>query len=263
MPQTEIDRIAAIVRTTVIGIVIALAGILTPTPARAESAFASWAAVIVAGDYRTHGVATWAFDNARRDISAALGHAGFLPAHIRQLSRQPGWFSDEQLQQATRRNIRNAFRELGDAAPEGCLLYVTSRGHSDGINFGDGHLSPADLAETFDAACGDKPAIIIISACYSGVFVPALQSAKRMIVTAARADRTSFGCNESHRYPFFDGCILSSLARSNDFVSLARDAIACVGEQERAMGMSPPSEPQLFIGDAIAPLLKSAGFPHG
>ena len=63
-------------------------------------------------------------------------------------------------------------------------------------------------------------AIVVISACFSGVFVPALAGDQRMILTAARPDRTSFGCGESDKYPYFDDCFLSSAPQARDFLDL-------------------------------------------
>jgi hypothetical protein len=79
----------------------------------------------------------------------------------------------------------------------------------------------------------------------------------RMIVTAARADRSSFGCSGTEKYPYFDACFLSSIDETNDFRSLALRTRRCVARMERLTGMSPPSEPQIFTGSRIASHLPS------
>ena len=71
-----------------------------------------------------------------------------------------------------------------------------------------------------------------------------------------RPDRTSFGCGESDHYTFFDGCFLQSLPQSGDFPGLADRVKDCVSKQEQALGVDYASEPQLAIGQNIAPLLK-------
>src|SRR5689334_23478207 len=58
----------------------------------------------------------------------------------------------------------------------------------------------------------------------SGMFIPVLQASNRMVVTAARGDRTSFGCGETNTYTFFDQCILESLPESMTFPMLADTA---------------------------------------
>ena len=61
---------------------------------------------------------------------------------------------------------------------------------------------------------------MIISACFSGVFVPALAGPNRMVLTAARPDRSSFGCGEADKYPYFDQCVLESMPHAADFAAL-------------------------------------------
>jgi hypothetical protein len=90
--------------------------------------------------------------------------------------------------------------------------------------------------------------VVVLSACFSGVFVPTLAAPNRMILTAARADRTSFGCSQTDRYPYFDQCVLSVWGGAADFPGLARAAQACVAKREHDEHVGPPSEPQLWIG---------------
>ncbi len=54
-------------------------------------------------------------------------------------------------------------------------------------------IEPEDLADLFS----DSPIrnrVFVISACYSGGFIDALKNDSTMIITAARKDRSSFGC---------------------------------------------------------------------
>ena len=76
-----------------------------------------------------------------------------------------------------------------------------------------------------------------------------------MVLTAARPDRSSFGCGETDRYPYFDECFLSSMPGAATFPALAVAVQGCVAKREIKEGMKPPSEPQLFIGGALRPLL--------
>jgi len=101
-------------------------------------------------------------------------------------------------------------------------------------------------------SCAKRPTVIILSACYSGVFVPALQGENRMIVTSARSDRTSFGCSQDEKYPFFDTCVIDNLVDAHGFAQLADRVRQCVSDREEQTGSRPPSEPQVFIGKQIA-----------
>ena len=144
---------------------------------------------------------------------------------------------------------------LTKTARGGCFLYFTSHGAPQGIIFGEYGLSPDVMARMVDDYCGDRPTVVVVSACYSGVFIPALANDNRMILTAARPDRTSFGCGDDYQYTFFDQCVLESLPVSQTFPDMAKRAQDCVAAREQKEGMMPPSEPQVFVGDRIAPLL--------
>jgi hypothetical protein len=98
------------------------------------------------------------------------------------------------------------------------------------------------------------------------VFVPVLAGPDRMVFTAARPDRASFGCGAEEVYTYFDGCVLESLPKATRLDVLAELARACVARRETEMGMTPPSEPQISIGPEMAkrlPLLTLAPRPAG
>jgi hypothetical protein len=120
---------------------------------------------------------------------------------------------------------------------------------------GDDIFSPKNLLQIVNNACGSRPTAIIVSACFSGVFVPVLAGPNRFVLTAARSDRTSFGCGQADRYTFFDECFLSSIAATHDFRDLAIEARRCVAAREKKEDVSPPSDPQVAIGAGVT------GFP--
>ncbi len=225
-------------------------------PALAASPFADWAAVVVAGDWHAHsGGPSEAFDNARHDVSLALERAGFAPANLRQFSVRPERYKDAALAKSDPNVIFNAMVDLTGKATGGCLIYFSSHGAPNGVVVDQQILPPGVLGAMLDHTCGQRPTVVVISACFSGVFVPALASANRMVLTAARPDRSSFGCGEANRYPFFDECFLSSMPTARTWPALAGAVQACVASREIKEGMKPPSEPQLFIGGALRPLL--------
>ncbi len=243
------------------GAALALLALCAPAAAVAETAFAGWAAIVVAGDWRgATGGPTAAFDNARRDVAAALGARGFQSDRLRQFSVRPeGETGGPAPLRATPKAIYQTLKTVSAGAP-GCFVYLTSHGAPQGVVIDDQILPPSILGLMLDNTCGAKPTVVVISACFSGVFVPALAKPNRMIFTAARPDRTSFGCGESNRYPFFDECFLGALDDSGDFNGLAAEVRRCVVDRERAEGVSPPSEPQLWIGPQLRPVLPLYAF---
>ena len=220
--------------------------------------FKDWAVVLVAGDYRAHsGAPAEFFDNARRDIAKSLINVGFAPGNVRQFSVRPGRYIDPVPLATDYKLLTETLETLTKTARGGCFLYFTSHGAPQGIIFGDYGLSPAVMRQLVDDYCGDRPTVVVVSACYSGVFVPAVADENRMILTAARPDRTSFGCSEDYQYTFFDQCIIESLPNSLDFPDMGKRTQDCVAAREQKEGVEPPSEPQLFVGDRIAPLLQA------
>lgn len=225
---------------------------LTGRPALAAG-FSDWAVLIVAGDDHAHsGAPSRVFDNARHDLARAFARIGFSPANIVQFSADP----DAGAEADDPGGIATALWNLTARAPGGCLVYFTSHGAPDGILVGSQVLSADTVAPIIGNACGGKPSVIVMSACFSGQFVPALAGPDRMVFTAARFDRTSFGCGESDRYTFFDGCFLSALPASGDFPTAAEKTMACVSQKEQQLGVDLPSEPQLSIGSKVASSLR-------
>jgi hypothetical protein len=240
---------------------LAIWALVLCAPAARAAAFADWAAVIVAGDDHAHsGAPSEVFDNARRDLAKALIAKGFSPAHISQFSVQPERYPHEDVQRTESVPIVRRLEQLAGTAHTGCLVYFTSHGTPEGIVVGQGYWTPNQMASVVDYACGTRPVVVIISACFSGVFVPLLATPNRMVLTAARPDRTSFGCGEADHYTYFDGCVLQALGAVHDFGALGHAVQACVARHEQETHASPPSEPQLAIGAALRPMLPLYAF---
>ncbi len=203
---------------------------------------------MVSGDWHAHdGSPSEIFDNARRDVTRDLETLGFPHANIEEFSARPGTRPP-----ATVRAIRDALSDLSSRARSGCLVYFSSHGSPDGMVLGNSILEPYTLARMLNASCGNRPTVVVLSACFSGVFVPALKARNRVILTAARRDRASFGCGQTDRYPYFDQCVLSVWPDANSFAALGRAAQSCVAAREKRERVGPPSQPQLWIGDDAA-----------
>lgn len=236
--------------------IVALSLIAAQSASAQVPPLSDWRAVVVAADWRdTRGRPIQAFDNAARDLAAGLGRRGLNDVDV--FSLRPGSPGPA--------NLRDTFARIaeglgGPQAAGGCLLYLTSHGSPDGVVFGDALLSPTQLAVLLRGACGDRPTVAVVSACYSGVFVGALSAPNRMVVTAARPDRNSFGCGEDEVYPYFDGCVIESLPVATDFIDLANRSRACVARREIEEGATPPSEPQVRIGANLQLMLPLVRF---
>jgi len=210
--------------------------------------FSDWGAIVVAGDYRAHdGSDSQVFDDARTDIGAELQHIGFQSGNIAEFSVRPQLYSPAPMQ-SDPQTIGNGLWDVSNRTNGGCFVYFTSHGSPDGVVIGDGMISPDSMANMVSNSCGSRPTVVVISACFSGVFVPTLAAPNRMILTAARPDRTSFGCGQALRYTFFDECFLQSMQSAHNFPAVATEIKSCVAAREVKEKMSPPSEPQVYIG---------------
>jgi len=114
------------------------------------------------------------------------------------------------------------------------VLYTTSHGMDLGLayHYGDsgyGILSPARLKAALEEA-GIRRRVLILSACYSGVFVPVLASPDTAILTAAASTRTSFGCAAENDWTFFGDALINRALRQpvglEDAAKLAGRSVA-------------------------------------
>jgi hypothetical protein len=96
---------------------------------------------------------------------------------------------------------------------------------------------------------------VVISACYSGVFIPRLANPNSLVVTAADANHSSFGCEDRAKWTYFGDAFfnvaLRRTTRLKDAFALAR---ALVGQREARNGFV-PSHPQMAGGENVEPLL--------
>lgn len=234
-------------------LIAALAWLALGSPVGAQtgssSRFDGWTSAIVAADWRDgRGQPIEAFENARRDLVRAFLAAG-LPRETMvdySLRPTPGALV------VSASDVVDGLTAAAARGATGCLLYFTSHGTPTAMVFGDAPpMTPDMMANIVRRACGARPTVLIVSACYSGIFIDGLKAPNRMILTAASRTRPSFGCGAGETYPWFDGCVLDTLPAATDFLALAAGAKACVARKERENGIDTPSEPQLFVGSEM------------
>ncbi|MBD9427428.1 caspase family protein [Pseudomonas sp. PDM15] len=159
---------------------------------------------------------------------------------------------------ATRESLTRAVQALAQrSGPEDLVfLYLTSHGSSDHqLSIDQPRLQLADLpasefAELLEPL-RDRHKVVVISACYSGGFIPSLKNDKTLVMTAARADRVSFGCSEENDFTYFGRALFADALNETDDLSRAFElAKAKVAEREKADDFE-PSEPQLWAPQAV------------
>jgi Peptidase C13 family len=135
------------------------------------------------------------------------------------------------------------------------VLFLTSHGSQEGLEVQNGSLplaqmAPADLQEALDTA-GIRWRIIVISACYAGVFLDELKNDTTAIVTAADATHTSFGCEEDRDLTWFGEAFLKdALPKSTSLEEAFHKASALIAQREQADHQT-HSNPQLYVGESM------------
>lgn len=146
--------------------------------------------------------------------------------------------------------------EVIDPREDVLVLYTTSHGAPIGIVYSDadqgyGAISPARLAAML-GVLGIERRLVIISACYSGIFVPVLAGAETAVLTASSGDRSSFGCQSDNDWTFYGDALINNALRKGQSLAAASDeATSLVAKWERDERLQ-PSRPQTSIGSGAA-----------
>jgi hypothetical protein len=138
------------------------------------------------------------------------------------------------------------------------FLILTSHGSHDGLAVVAGRLreilTPAELGGMLDRT-GLSHKVVVISACYSGIFIPRLANPDAMVMTAADAQHPSFGCQDKAKWTYFGDAFFNvALRRADNLHDAFARAHTLVREREQRQGFI-PSNPQMAGGENVAPLL--------
>lgn len=145
------------------------------------------------------------------------------------------------------------------------VLFLTSHGSEDGLAVENGslplaQLAPADLRQALEDSA-IRWRVLVVSACYAGVFIDELKSDTTAIITASDATHSSFGCEDDRQLTWFGQAFLKeSLPGSGSLEEAFKKAAALVARREDAEHQV-HSNPQLYVG----PLMrrKLAQLPAG
>jgi hypothetical protein len=136
------------------------------------------------------------------------------------------------------------------------VLVLSSHGSRDGfaLSYDDmveRTLDPETLRLMLDAA-KIKNRVVIVSSCYAGTFIAPLKTSDTMILTAADAEHTSFGCSDDRHWTWFGEALFEKgLADHATLADAFAAAKATIAGWEREQEMT-ASNPQMFVGDDIA-----------
>jgi hypothetical protein len=228
-----------------------LAVLAAPDRAPAATSGAAWQVVLAAGDDHEP-----VFDDATRTLAQRMRNAGVPAPNIRRLSASNSEIR-KGIEPATADNLLRNIAAMPARPGDRCFIFLTSHGeYNEGLWLARSQraLHPRELAQVLSRGCASVPTVVVVSACYSGGFAAgAMLAPNRIILTASRRDRASFGCQVARTYSFFDGCFLRALPDATDWRTIFRATSACVARDEKALD-EPPSEPQAYFSPAVAGL---------
>jgi len=158
---------------------------------------------------------------------------------------------------AMRESLRRAVAEIRGTAKSGdrILVMLTSHGHHDLLSnvAANRHFAPIrgeELRELL-APLAEWDTGVVVSACHSGSLIPALRHPNRWIMTAAAADRSSYGCQFHGKQTYFIQGLLGTFAGPDMGLDAWHSA---AGQRIRAgeeAARLTPSLPQLWVGSAV------------
>lgn len=167
---------------------------------------------------------------------------------------------------ATPLNLERAIDALSqqmDRDQDVLVIYLTSHGAKD-FKLSAYHwplaveqLTPADLRKALDNA-GIRNRVVAISACYAGGWAGPLASDTTLVMTAADAENTSYGCGRHSELTFFGRALFDEqLRKTHSFEEAFAAAVPVIRDRETQAGKPDGfSNPQISMGEAIRPVLK-------
>jgi Peptidase C13 family len=175
------------------------------------------------------------------------------PIHVQYNSRRGGGATIE----ALAKSLQLAANRL-DPEKDVLFLILTSHGSPDGLAIKAGRLTetltPSRLAGMLEKT-GVRHKVVVISACYSGVFIPRLANPDVLVITAADANHSSFGCQDKAKWTYFGDAFFNvALRQAVSLKDAFLDARSLVRERELREHFE-PSNPLMAGGANVLPLL--------
>ncbi|AJQ93254.1 C13 family peptidase [Gynuella sunshinyii] len=134
-------------------------------------------------------------------------------------------------------------------------VYITSHGSRDhklSVNLSYQRLPDIDsitLRDILDEA--DQAKIVTLSACYSGGFIDDLKQPDTLIITAAAADKTSFGCsNDNYMTYFGEAFFIDAFDMQHSLTDIFEKAKQVVDNREQQQELN-SSDPQISLSETV------------
>ncbi|HEX2134542.1 MAG TPA: C13 family peptidase [Microvirga sp.] len=189
--------------------------------------------------------------------SEAKGAARALEAALDSPGRSIVRFNGKRRFGARPRDLMAAADAVGrvlDPEEDVVVLVLSSHGSPEGVAIVAGaeqRIVSPDVARVLLDRTRARHRVLIVSACYSGVFARALADPRTLVVTAAAPDRPSFGCRDGATWTYFGDAFFNQALRSEpDLAAAFARARALVTAREQKEGFE-PSNPQIAGGAEV------------
>lgn len=157
----------------------------------------------------------------------------------------------------------DALAQRMDRDADVLVVYLTSHGASN-FRMAAEHgplsvewLTPQRLRQALDRA-GIRHRVIAVSACYSGGWLEPLSDPHTLVMTAADATHTSYGCGRLSELTFFGRALFDEqLRKTHSFEQAFAAAVPVIRQREIDAGKDDGfSNPQIAVGAQIGAVLK-------
>ena len=230
-------------------IAFALTVVPPVTPAHAVED-AGKVSVVSFGLFGDQGVFKSEATGAAQVVASRFGNG---PINVQYNSKRGGGATIE----ALAKSLQVAAKEM-DAENDVLFLILTSHGSPDGLAVKAGRLTqtltPSNLAEML-ARTGVRHKVVVISACYSGVFIPRLANPDMLVITAADADHPSFGCQDKAKWTYFGDAFFNVALRQAKSLKDAFGVARALILKRELREHFEPSNPRMAGGANVQPLL--------
>jgi hypothetical protein len=141
-----------------------------------------------------------------------------------------------------------------DPVEDVVVAVLTSHGTPEGVGLVAGReerlVTPKDVQRLLGET-GAQYRVLIVSACYSGVFARALADERTLVITAAAEDKPSFGCRDGATWTYFGDAFFNRALRQEGALDRAfAKAREIVTAREKREGFD-PSNPQIAGGAEV------------
>ena len=193
----------------------------------------------------------------RREATGAAqvvaGRFGSGPVNVQYNSKKGGGATIEALAMS----LQAATNGM-DAENDVLFLILTSHGSRDGLAVKAGRLTqtltPSNLADMLGRT-SVRHKVVVISACYSGVFIPRLANPDVLVITAADAYHPSFGCQDKAKWTYFGDAFFNVALRQAKSLKDAFVVARALVRKRELREHFEPSNPLMAGGANVQPLL--------